>query len=280
MRAFLSGPLALVGLVLVVSSGCACGPTLWTQEVTEELRIDLKDVSGLELQTHNGGVAYDAKADAPPVATIRVTKKGGGLTLADAKEALDAIDVRVEDGAGGTKRVAWKWKSPQKPSWGAEVAYDVTAPASLAVDVQTHNGAIGVKGPAAEVKLLTHNGSIGVESSQGSLHAETHNGSLSATYAGDKIVLATHNGAVSADLSGSKGASGQITSHNGDIVVTVGKDFSADVSCSTYNGRVKSDAPFQVQSADRGKLSGRIGQGGGKLTIGTHNGIIRIKSAP
>jgi DUF4097 and DUF4098 domain-containing protein YvlB len=80
-------------------------------------------------------------------------------------------------------------------------------------------------------------------------------------------------------LSGGKGVGGEITSHNGDIVITVGKDFSADVECSTYNGRIKSDAAFEVRHADHGELSGRIGQGGSSLIVNTHNGSIRIKSA-
>jgi len=280
MRNALSTPLVLAVFVTFVSCGCACGPTLWTQEVTEEMRIELKDVARLELRTHNGGVAYTGKADAPAVAVVKVTKKGGGITLAEAKEALEAIEVRVTDSPGGAKQVGWRWKTVQKPTWGADVSYEVTAPESLAVDIQTHNGGIGVEGAAGEVRVLTHNGAVGVKSSRGPLHAETHNGAITAAYAGDKITVATHNGAVVADLSGSKGTGGEVTSHNGDIIITVGKDFSAEVDCSTYNGGVKSDVPLKVQAARRGELSGSIGQGGSKLTIGTHNGGIRIKSAP
>lgn len=288
--------LALAALCMAVFlGGCTVGPLVWTDPVTEELKIDAKGVNSLQLETHNGAIDCKGRPNDEPTALVKVIKKGGGLTAAEAKEALDAIEVSVDQTAGGVKRVAWKWKIERKPSWGAEVAYSVQAPATLAIDAQTHNGRIGVQTFSAKVDATTHNGAIEVgdvrgevalvstngkikvQASGSRLRAETHNGEIEAAYDGGEVSLLTHNGGVQADLSKCKSLGGEITSHNGRITLTVGPGLSADLDCSTANGSVSCDAPYQVQHAGRGHLTGKIGQGGSKLAVITHNGDIRIK---
>jgi hypothetical protein len=267
----------VLGLGFVLVTGCSMGSVIWTDNVTEELRIDATGLSRLELQTHNGAIECKGRPDGEPAAVVKVTKKAGGLTIEDAKHALAAIDVQVEQTADGVKQVAWKWRTGPKPNWSANVKYEVDAPASLALDIQTHNGSVEVAGVSANVKAVSHNGSVKVQSSGGSLRIETHNGGINAAYEGADLALLTHNGHVTADLSRCKSTAGEISSSNGGISLTVGKELSADLSCSTSNGRIDCDVPYKGEHASRSKLVGRLGEGGRTLTISTSNGSIRIK---
>jgi hypothetical protein len=267
----------LLGLSLAVAAGCSLGPVVWTDKVTEELRIDTEGLDHLRLETHNGAIDGKGRSGGESVAVVTVTKKAGGLTIEDAKDALAAIDVSVKPIGDGGKDIAWQWRTGPKPSWSAEVEYSVDAPASLALDAQTHNGSVTIAGVGADVQVSTHNGSVKVQSSGGRLRVETHNGAIDASYAGGEVVLLTHNGEVDADLSRCKSVAGEIDSYNGSITLSVGKELSADMCCSTYNGGIHCDAPYKVQHSSRGELTGRLGEGGGKLTVSTHNGGIRIK---
>ncbi len=146
-----------------------------------------------------------------------MTKKAGGLTLADAERALEAIDVYVERTGADTQRIGWKWQGPKRSAWGARVSFDIRGPARLGFDGETHNGAVEITGVSEEVRVVTHNGPVNVESSGGRLYAETHNGKIVATYAGDDLTLTTHNGRVTADLNRCGAVTGSITTHNGSV---------------------------------------------------------------
>ncbi|HVP13205.1 MAG TPA: DUF4097 family beta strand repeat-containing protein [Phycisphaerae bacterium] len=268
---------ALLGLGFVLVTGCSIGPVIWTDKVTEELRIDAQGLNRLELETHNGEIDWKGRSSGEPVAVIKVTKKAGGLTVQDARDALAAVEVNVKQTADGVKEVAWTWRTGPKPSWSADVQYEVEAPAGLALDAQTHNGSIRIDGADANVEAVSHNGSVKVRSSGGRLRVETHNGEINAAYEGGDIFLVTHNGEVTADLSRCKSVAGEISSYNGGITLAAGKELSADLSCSTYNGHIDCDAPYRVEHASRSELAGRLGDGGRKLTVVTHNGNIRVK---
>jgi hypothetical protein len=268
---------SVLGFGFVLVTGCSMGSVIWTDNVTEELRIDANGLSRLDLQTHNGAIECKGRPSGEPAAVVKVTKKAGGLTIQDAKDALAAIDVQVKQTADGVKQVAWQWRTGPKPNWSANVEYEVDAPAALALDIQTHNGSVEVAGVNADVKAVSHNGSVKVQSSGGSLRVETHNGGINATYEGADLALLTHNGHVTADLSRCKSTVGEISSSNGGISLTVGKELSADLSCSTSNGHIDCEVPFKIEHASHTKLVGRLGEGGRGLTVSTSNGSIRIK---
>ncbi|MBN2563697.1 MAG: DUF4097 family beta strand repeat protein [Phycisphaerae bacterium] len=286
-----------VALTFPLSVGCMMGASIWTDEVTEELRIDTAGLTRLEARTHNGAIQYTGHAEHEPAVLVQVTKKGGGRTMGEAQDALAAIEVFVEPRGADTQQLAWRWKTPKLPNWGASVSYKINAPASLSLDAQSHNGEIKASGVAADAKLVSHNGQIDVQSSGsrldietnngritvnhqgGRLAAVTHNGPIIAKFEGDDLALTTHNGRIEADLSRCKSLHGDICSHNGEITLTVGDGLSADLTCATHNGSIRCDVPWKVHKASRCKLVGRIGEGGPKLTAETHNGSIHIKGA-
>lgn len=271
-------------LPALASNGCIIvgiswdGPSLWTETQTQRLDLDTAGLSGIEVKTHNGSIAFGVES-ASGGAFVDVTKKGGGLTPADAESALDAIDVYVEPAGAGLTRIGWKWNRIKARTWRARVSFDIHGPGDIDLKANTHNGPIKVGGVAGDVNVVTHNGRINVESSAGKLYAQTHNGGISAVYAGDEVTLVTHNGRIVADLTGCGVVNGSMTTHNGSVEVSVGDSTSARLTCRTHNGGFRISVPLNESEISRRRLTGTIGTGEGRLSLTTHNGSVRIKKA-
>ncbi len=256
LAAILSVLPMITGCVMV--NGATLGPQVWTEPDTEDFRIDTEGLDRIEVQTANGAITYTGHTDSAPLAVIAVTKRAAGLTLADAEEALDALEVYVEDRGEKTLRIGWRWATPRESHWGAEVSYTIDAPDDVALKAETHNGAIRVKGIAGDTRLVTHNGQIDVQS------------------AGEKLTVETHNGSIKADVSRSRTVAGTVATHNGQIRMMVGDHYGGDLTCRTHNGHIRCDLPWTVRHASRGHLSGTVGEGDSSLKATTHNGSIRI----
>ena len=280
--------LGLVGTMSLAATGCVvaiggagctwgCGTMVWTDKATETLSIGASGLETLEVRTHNGKVDYTASTDSEVAVTV--TKMGGGLTRAAAEDAMDAIDVYVESVGDGVQRLAWRWKGIKGLTWKARVSFSITGPSGVALDLETHNGAVGVSGAASDVTIVTHNGGVNVSMRNGKLRAETHNGRITADYEGGELTLFTHNGRIKADLSRCGSVRGDLTTHNGTVELTVGDATSAALRCDTHNGRISTEVPITEGRASRKLLEGKLGQGGETLVVSTHNGSIRIKKS-
>ncbi|UCE60045.1 MAG: hypothetical protein JSU63_21705 [Phycisphaerales bacterium] len=284
----------LAGLAWLACVGCgfggapcladgdtAGGSTIWTEQ-TQELQFDTAGLAALEVRTHNGEIKFDNELTSPDQAGVVVTVKGGGRTQAEADEALRAIKVYNERNPDGTQRLGWKWVGLKQPHWRARVSFEIHAPSNLKFDGETHNGPVKIDHVAGEARIVTHNGQIDVTSRSGKLQVETHNGKINADYDGSDITLITHNGEVVADLSRCGVVKGTIQTHNGDARVIVGDNISADLHCEKHNGSVIfDDVPVgRLESSQRNRvLTGKLGSGGGRLNIATHNGSVRVQKS-
>jgi len=267
------------GCVVFVSAGCDWdhSPAVWTEE-TVQLAIDSSGLTAMEVRTDNGEIDFTGQPAGTP-GTVAVRKKAGGRDMEEAKAAMDAIEITSERLANGEQKLGWRWKGFKKSNWAADVAFAIQAPGNIRLDAETHNGAVTATGLTGDVQVTTHNGKIKVDSRSGKLDAETHNGAIAVTYAGPSITLETHNGEIKADLRESERIRGDMTTHNGAIEISVGSSTAADVVAETNNGRVSHDASITVGSSEKSRLEGKIGPGGERLELSTHNGSISIKAA-
>ena len=271
-----------VGVSLFLLVGCS-GASVWTAEVTQELRIDTAGLTSLDVQTHNGSITHKGRDGGEAAVLVTATRKAGGATHKDADAALAAIEVYTEKSDDGTLQIAWRWREPKQRHWAGNVSFDISAPGGLAFNAVTHNGALRLTGVTADVKVVTHNGAISVDCSDGCLDAESHNGRIDVAFQGKEIRLETHNGRIEADLAKCANIGGSITTYNGSILVRVGPDTSADCMCVTHNGRircaVKGGFAKAVAAAGRSchEVSGVLGKGGPHLSMTTHNGSIRVE---
>lgn len=244
---------------------------------TEERTFEPSGVSAVDVETQNGSVTFDGQAG-DGAAQVTVTKIGRGTTQEEAQAAMDAIEVYVEPN-GGTVQLGWRWKTHKKRNWSGEVSFDIKAPGRLNLDVETHNGEIKVAGVTGDADIETHNGEINVNAAGKTLDAESHNGEINVVFAGSSVDISTHNGEVTADLSRCSAVTGSVTSMNGAVNVSVGTATSATLEARTHNGGIDCVAPLTDMKKSKHGLDGKLGSGGGKLEIETHNGAIAIKGS-
>lgn len=271
-------PLASAGCI-VIRTNTWHWRTVWTDVATERVPIDTADLQALTARTHNGSISFDGQIAGTPEAWVVFNKKGGGRTVAEAEEALEAIRVHVKPAGSGAYRIGWKWDGVKHHTWHGQVGFEIHAPGNLRFDGETHNGSLNVKGVSGDVRVVTHNGQVTVDSSDGKLYAQTHNGGIEASYAGSEVTLITHNGHVAADLNRCASVSARIETHNGGVKVAVGEDTSGCLTGSTHNGTIQCDLPLSELKASRRELTGTMGSGEGDIEVTTHNGSIRIVKA-
>ena len=233
--------------------------------------------------------------------------------------------VRVNSGSPGTIRVRAKLKDPRRIEYNAVqegdrvkvearpdrqsegilpgpfgrhsgVNIEVVVPVATAVDLETSNGPVEVRGTEGGGTLMTTNGRIKVEGFKGELEATTSNGAVTLKTFSGSAVLATSNsriaiedgrgrfearttnGSVKFQGSMEPGSRNRLSTTNGNIKVALVPDPSLKLTAGTVNGRVRCEVPGFVATEDRRrKVEGTVGQGEAELTARTTNGSIAIQ---
>lgn len=286
--------MALGIVTTLLASGCSIAPRVWI-ESQETLRLPATQVQALAANTHNGDVAVRPTAAGENEIVVVVTKKAGGLTQEDAEACMAAIHLEAPV-EGDVQHVRYRWSPAKRSSWGEMISYNITMPPHLAALIETDNGPITVEDLAGGATLETHNGEITVRGLRGELNAETSNGQIVVENHDGKLVAETHNGEIHAvstasdfDVTSHNGdihlnvaeAAGQITGHvetrNGEVQVKLPAEASTQIEASTHNGDITCRPALSDMTSSRNELRGRLGAGGGKLDISSHNGSIVIE---
>ena len=265
LRASVVG-IVVVLLVAKVVTGLNNLSTHWEKR-TETVTFDAKATKAYEVLTPNGMVEFEGEDDSAKPAEIVALLKAGASTDEGAQRALHAIEVTTDGRETPTCKIGWKWRVTPEPDWSAIVDFTIRAPKSANLKAECHNGRIVVTNLQGDAKLSSHNGRIEADTSGESLDAETDNGEITATFPGRKVNLRSHNGRIAVDLSEGHRVEGNITTHNGVVQVTVGKQTSCELVTKTHHGW-------------RSRRSGKLGAGGEKLIVTTHNGAVLIDDAP
>ncbi len=278
------GDLRIMGWGLVLafwmaaSTGCVGLVREWV-ETEETIELSTTGIATVAAVTDNGSIrGAAADTDDEPL-HVRVRIRAGGINESDAAACRDAIEVitPTSGDAAEVQEIRWQWKQPKQPTWQANVSYEITMPARLALRATTHNGEIEAEGLRSTCHLETHNGQISVHGATGALEAESHNGSIDANSDAEHVVLHTHNGEIDAELASSTTLSGEVITHNGNVDVSLSTDVSVDLECRTHNGRVESELELTDQrKKGRKALAGTLGQGGKTLVVRSHNGSVSL----
>jgi hypothetical protein len=260
----------VVGLVVVLLvakavSGLNLISSHW-EERSRTVTFRPQFTKAYEVVTPNGTVDFAGQDDPSKTVEIVARCKAGASTSERAQEALDAIEVTTDGKETENCRIGWQWRIPQETDWSAMVDFTIRAPKNVSLRAECRNGRIVVKNLVGNAKLSTHNGRIEAETAGETLDAETDNGEIIAKFPGRKVNLHSHNGRISADLSEGHNIEGEIGTHNGVVQVTVGKQTSCQLVAKTHHGW-------------RNRRGGKLGSGGGKLVVTSHNGAVLINDA-
>jgi hypothetical protein len=147
---------------------------------------------------------------------------------------------------------------------GAEVAveYHIHVPNRVLLGcIQTVNGSLTVRGVDGGGELRSVNGNVEVLESSGRFNAKTTNGNLRLELR--KLL---------------DGAPMNLETVNGSVVLGLPWDARADLKVHNMNGDVYSDVPVTSTMTIPGArdFHGRLGHGGGAISVRTTNGGIRL----
>jgi len=171
---------------------------------------------------------------------------------------LDRVQISVESDG---ERMAVSTHYPQGSGVEVTVEYHISVPYRVQLaNVDTVNGDVHVRGVSGTGTLNSINGSVEVLDSDGRFNARTTNGDvrlqLKRLPQGDPIHLATVNGSV---------------------VLSLPAGADAEINVANRNGDFHSDFPLRTLNAyDSRRFRGRLGNGGGDISMSTVNGGIRL----
>jgi hypothetical protein len=173
---------------------------------------------------------------------------------------LARVKIEVESHPG---EVDVHTRYPDGAGVEAAVEYVIHVPNRVLLNgVGTVNGSVRVRGVDGGGDLRSVNGNVEVLESSGRFNARTTNGDLH---------LELRRVVADAPMS--------LETVNGSVVLGLPSNTSADLKIRNLNGDVRSDVPFtptaQLPGAARA-FHGRLGHGGGEISVRTVNGGVRL----
>jgi len=146
------------------------------------------------------------------------------------------------------------------------------------LSVDTGSGGVTASDVRGEsVSIHTGSGDVtasNLNSSQ--LTIDTGSGNIQVTgLTAPQVTLETGSGSVTADLSGEIW-SVNVETGSGDVMLKVPPTLAAEVDIETSSGDIETDFEVAVTRHARDHMTGRIGDGGGKIAIETGSGGIKL----
>lgn len=249
-------------LATLVSAGTALGQNddtfRWSGVIAAGKTLEVRGVNGDIEATGAAGTTAEVVArkkgedDDPGVVRIEVVEDAEGVLLC-------AVYPSPRGEPANTCRRRNSGHNIENND--VEVDFTIRVPAGVLLDASTVNGDVSATGIRADTEVATVNGTVEV-SSTGTVSAHTVNGSIDASM-------------------GRASWSGELEFHtvNGSVTVEMPAGTNAVVEGQTVTGNLQSDFPLQLEADHEWgpkSFEGRIGQGGGTISIETVNGSIKL----
>ena len=172
---------------------------------------------------------------------------------------LELVKIEVESGPG---QVSVRTKYPKGEGVEVAVDYHVHVPYRVLLgSVETVNGSVLVRGIEGAGELRSVNGNVEVLNSSGRFNAKTTNGNLRLEL---RQLL--------------DGGPMNIETVNGSVVLRLPSDARANLKVLDMNGDFYSELPVTSTTGSPAARAfrGRLGTGGGEISVRTVNGGIRL----
>ena len=262
---------------LLTVSGCDIEWSKAKYQRTENLSIPLEPNSTLVAETSFGSITVTGAdvADCNITATISVKAH----TEEEAKEIAEKVKI-IPELVGKTLTVkAEKPQTKKKRSIG--VSYKITVPEQTNVECNSSFGNIKLANLNGNVKAKTSFASINSEDIQGAVQLETSYGNINCQNITSADITARSSfGSIDiacSPLSPAEIIADVVTSY-GSIDFVTPPGFSGQLDLSTSYGSIKTDLPITITGeVSKKKLTGKIGDGKGKLRLKTSFDSIKIK---
>jgi hypothetical protein len=253
----------LGGLLLVCSTALLAPNGLRADDATQERfekKYDLAGIRKVRVQNINGPIQVESSGDQLVIVAVKKVKSSSDTDI------LKETEIRVTK-SGSTIEVEtilpkrghfFQWSLFGR-SGSADVAYQVTLPAALALEAETVNGRLTATNRAGDLVLSTVNGGVRVDGHDGPLKVNTVNGSVEVSFAGPM-------------------RQASVETVNGSVTVTCARESSIRCTLQTTNGRIQSQFPEVTVEGKWGPKEARGAINGGKesLAVETVNGDVRL----
>ncbi len=154
------------------------------------------------------------------------------------------------------------------------------------LDLSTLSGDVEVQGVGGDAAVHTISGDFHVQDVKGDVDVETVSGGIEVRGANSKFVR-LHS--VSGDLTyeGTIDPTGryELTTHSGEIGISMPSNASAQIGVSTWSGSIDSDFPITLKPGEHGfgsastkKFTFEIGGGAARVSLESFSGDITIKN--
>jgi hypothetical protein len=146
------------------------------------------------------------------------------------------------------------------------------------ISLRSVQGAVTLRGAKGRISVNSVNEDVTVASSSGEIMAETVNGEIALDLVDATAVDAsTVNGDVVYAGPIRNGGRYALSTHNGDITLTVGEGTNASVAVSTFNGEFESAFPVPLRGTRKGKgFNFTLGSGSAQVTLESFQGTIEL----
>lgn len=266
--------IAISGLCLL-PVGCGAGKIV--EEEVVEHSVEFAPGGRLSIVNVNGDITVNSW-DRHEV-KMKAVKRARAESEDAARMLLERTNVQFDRTEAG---VDIRTDAPKKPgrNRNVSVAYTVTVPKGIDLELKTVNGTIDVKDISGAADAKTTNGRIGLVGITGSIQAKTTNGKIGLSEVLGPINVKTTNGSIEVAVGGSGEQQHEIraATTNGGIEVTLPKGLKANLKASTVNGKINTDFPVTVKGFISKSVDGVINGGGELIHLKTVNGSIRLKA--
>ena len=235
--------------------------------------------------------------------SVRLRASGVSQVVVSATPSSSKVEV---DAAQNGNRVEVRTHFLRKTGENdGRVEYDLQVPADANVMIRTASGPVQVRGVGGDVSVDADTGQVDVRDSNGHVRVRTVGGPITLNNLKDGFVEATSVGGpvmlnnvagrvVSVNTtggaivySGDFGGGGQysLTSHSGNIDVSLSASASVDLTARTVTGTVENDFPLQapvhpIMALSQGKsFAGTSNAGASAVRLRTFSGRIRVKKS-
>lgn len=146
------------------------------------------------------------------------------------------------------------------------------------ISLRSVQGPVSLSGARGRISVNSVNEDVQVTNSTGEIMAETVNGAIALESVDAATVDAnTVNGDISYAGPIRNGGRYSLSTHNGDITLTVAEGSSANVAVSTFNGEFESEFPVPLSGMRKGKgFNFTLGSGSAQVTLESFQGTIQL----
>ena len=286
----------------IAAAALLIAPSLFAHDHRQNVSISTDDYEevtscGQIRVTFDDAPAVRAEEELP-VASLRSLKinsdRQGGVRVAGWDQPRYAVTVckAAADGASlgqVSARLSGNEVTTSGPDDGQWVAYLlVRTPRNATLDVESHNGPIGLHSVNGTVNVRATNGPIAVKQSSGTIEATTVNGPIALAGGSGNIKISATNGPLSVKLDGARWDGSLVaTTQNGPLSVKIPRNYGSGVDVTVKgHGPIscKAEACRDMQRSwhdddNRAPRQLSFGSGARNVTLSTVNGPVSVKEA-